>query len=214
MKFDLKASIAARERLNAEGTIKGQEDLNRYRAVIEKTKPNLIIECGTAVGGSALWFANNAKCQVITIDIDDCVTPSMVSAWKGRVIQVTASSTDLKTFNTVARIAYNVALSNGLSSWRDLSVLVSLDSDHSASHVFKEIEFYSQFVRPGNYMVVEDTLVRMMPYFFRSMFDGDPLDAVEFWMEHHSDEWEIDLEIEGMYPITNHLSGWLRRIEQ
>ena len=50
-------------------------DLLVYQEIIYSTKPDVIIECGTDKGGSALFFAHlfdiigNGK--VITIDIDD-----------------------------------------------------------------------------------------------------------------------------------------------
>ena len=51
-------------------TWKLADDLDRYRAIIEATKPEVIVETGTKFGGSARWF-KSLGLDVITVDIDD-----------------------------------------------------------------------------------------------------------------------------------------------
>ena len=51
-------------------TWKLADDLARYRAIIEATKPEVIVETGTKFGGSARWF-KSLGLDVITVDIDD-----------------------------------------------------------------------------------------------------------------------------------------------
>ena len=59
--IDVEASLAATSRQHAEGAVKVAEDLDRYRAVIAATKPEIVVECGTYDGGSAKWFVTFRK---------------------------------------------------------------------------------------------------------------------------------------------------------
>ena len=55
------------------------------------------------------------------------------------------------------------------------SVLVILDSDHSARHVSAELEAYAPFVTPGSYMIVEDTNINGHPV--ATSFGPGPMEA-------------------------------------
>jgi len=183
---------------DAKGALKTQADLERYRRIIAETAPDLIIECGTLAGGSAQWFADTAHCTIITVDIQPQVGYDMWLRWAGRVRPFQGSSTDPKIVRRVARIAA-----------KHSRVMVVLDSDHSTDHVAAELEAYAPLVTPGCFMVVEDTLVRWMPWW---NVVGNPLDAVEAHLAAHPDEWVQDSAIENMSPTSQHPGGFLRRI--
>lgn len=178
--------------------IKTRADLDRYKVIIHDVHPDLIIECGTFQGGSALWLADTAGCQVITIDVEPHLNVSIIHAWDGRVRHIIGSSTHP---SVIAAVSGSVEHSR--------RVMVILDSDHSAEHVHKEMVAYAPLVSVDSYMVVEDGLVRWMPWFG---YKGSPLDAIEEFMHEHGDDWEIDLKIEGMSSRTQHPSGWLRKV--
>lgn len=202
--IDLAASLEAASRQHAEGCVKTWEDLDRYRRVIAETKPDLIIECGTFSGKSAVWFASVARCDVITIDTDPHIDPPIREAMDRLGIEdFVTSSTSWEMIELVQQRA----MLGG-----DKRVMVVLDSDHSKSHVAAEMLYYGPLVTPGCYMVVEDTLLRWMPDEERKHYHGDPLDAVESWMAVHDDEWVIDTELENLHPVTQFPSGWLRRL--
>lgn len=200
--IDVKASLKASSRQHAEGCVKTTEDLARYRRVIEETRPDLIIECGTFSGKSAVWFARIADCQVITIDVTPYIDPDIRLVMDALgVDDRVGSSTDPDVVDDVTLMAV-----------QHERVMVVLDSDHSAPHVAREMELYGPLVTPGCYMVVEDGILRWMPAEEQKHYDGNPLDAIEAWMEAHGDEWEIDVDIEGMSPVSQFPSGWLRRL--
>lgn len=177
---------------------KPPDDLWRYLEIIEATKPDVIIECGTFHGGSAAWFS---ACQriagimpnVVTIDVTNTDT---YDPWLG-VTALKGSSVDHAVFVEVkARTA---------GAQR---VMVSLDSDHSATHVYAELDTWYSLVTPGCYLVVEDTCVNGHPLL--PEFGAGPTEALAAWLPLHP-EFEADRDIEERHGITLMPGGWLRR---
>ena len=168
-------------------------DLWIYQEIIHETKPELIIECGTFLGGSALYFANLMDLgnwdnglmggTVLTIDVAEYSEPRSQHV---RITYLRGSSVSPAIF-VAARSLAKVAK----------RVMVVLDSDHSAEHVFNEMSLYSDLVTPGCYMVVEDT-------------DNDgPRAAVAKWME--SDDRFIQDRSREKNLLTLFPGGWLKR---
>ena len=189
--INVPASVrAAYSQQRAEGAIKTAEDLARYRQIIMETNPDLIIECGTWAGGSAVWFSQFA--EVLTIDIAPNVSDE-IRATPG-ITWLTGSSTD-PDIVAVARM------------WtHGTRTMVVLDSDHRAEHVRAEIAAYGDMVSQGCYMVVEDGIVRWMN---GENYDG-PLNAIEEFLYENVD-WERDVHTEQLFPVSMHPAGWLRR---
>lgn len=198
--IDIAASLEATSRQHACGCVKTTEDLARYRRVIEASKPEIIVECGTFSGKSAVWFARIAACPVITIDVTPYVDPDI------RLVMNTLDVTEFVGSSTDPHIVRDVW---ALAARK--RAMVVLDSDHSADHVLAEMKAYAGLVRPGGYMVVEDTLLRHMPAEERKHYRGDPADAVDAWLAEHGDEWVNNQAIEDLYPVTQFPGGWLLR---
>ena len=186
--LDLAACLEATGRQNAEGAIKVWEDLDRYRALVEATRPDVIVECGTYEGGSARWFRSLGP-DVVTVDIEPVTTDDPATT------VVTGSSTDPAVAGMV----------QGLTEGR--RTMVVLDSDHSAAHVAAEIAAYGPMVSPGCYLVVEDGIVRWMS---NHPWTGSPLDAIEELLVD-SPDWQRDEVTEAMHPVSMHPAGWWRR---
>jgi cephalosporin hydroxylase len=92
---------------------------------------------------------------------------------------------------------------------RGNKVLVSLDSDHVASHVLNELHAYAPMVSQGSYIVVEDTHLDGVPT--QPGFGPGPFSAVtEFLREGGSREFAQDFSRESL-GITYYPGGWLRR---
>lgn len=198
---DLAGSLAAARRQHAEGTVKTAEDLDRYRQIIDKVKPALIVETGTFSGRSAIWFARTAHCPVVTVDVHPQVDrDTMLEARTLPIRFFTGSSTRPDLIDRIHSLARAV----------DGPVIVSLDSDHSAGHVTAELAAYAPLVTAGSYCVVEDGLLRWMDPAEQAFYIGNPLDAVESWLPGHPD-FQPDVELEDLYPTTQFPSGWLRR---
>ena len=206
--FDLAGSLDAahRQGRNSGGCVKIEEDLDRYRRVIDLSRPDGIIEIGTFSGKSALWFARVANVPVLSIDVSLAhVDPATAdaAAWE-KVTFHEGASTAPETIQAVMQwVLYN-----------DVQrPMVTLDGDHSAATVAAELGIYPQLVVPGGWCVVEDGLVRWMPDQLAENggpYTGSPLDAIELFLER-SPGWEIDPGIQGLYPVTQFPQGWLCR---
>lgn len=198
---DLGASL---ETLAANGHVNGDmlklpADLDRYRQIIEATRPDVIVETGTRTGGSARWFANLGV-DVVTVDLNPVAIPD---AYAGRVTQVVGDSADPA---VVAQVAELVA---------GRRAMVSLDSDHSGQHVAAEIGAYGPLVAPGCYLVVEDGIFGHAPPALRAQHGlagmvGSPLDAIVHMLVDDPG-WSRDVAIERTSPTTHHPAGWWLR---
>lgn len=192
--FDLAASVESYPRQWSEvpGMVKVREDLARYDHIIEATEPEVLVECGTWTGRSAAWFAGHSL-EVVTVDVNP---PH--PEWSSH-----PGVTWLQGRSSVAPdvAAMAAAVVDGRRA------MVVLDSDHSPSHVSAEIAAYGPLVAAGCYLVVEDGICRFVAG--TPATDAGPLDALEAFLPAQG--WERDLAVEGMYPVTHHVAGWLRR---
>jgi cephalosporin hydroxylase len=171
-------------------------DLWIYQELLVRTRPDLLIETGTSLGGSALFMASVMDVighgRIITIDREDRAgrpTHPRISYWLG-------SSVDAAIVAEARRAA-----SGGRA-------MVVLDSDHSAAHVLQEITLYSPLVRVGDYLVVEDTNVNGHPTY--PDFGPGPMEAVDKFLAEN-DEFVVDERCE-RFLMTLNPKGYLRRV--
>ena len=175
-------------------------DLDRYRRVIDATRPELIVETGTRWGGSALWFAAEFGLDVVTVDVERVDAPAAWARWP--ITAVHGSSIDRKVIGRVAELAAG------------RRTMVSLDSDHHAPHVYAEIAAYRELVTPGCYLVVEDAIFdyartreegrrggRQLPVV------GGPLGPIRDLLAPDP-RWERDEAVEQMSPTSYYPAGW------
>jgi cephalosporin hydroxylase len=196
-------TFARREHIQREQGIKVMKllsDLDRYATVIAATKPEVIVECGNRFGGSALWFERHGL-DVIAVDIDP-QAGQRARPLATRTTWITGSSAD-------PAVAAHVA---DLVAGR--RTMVTLDSDHTAPHVSREIALYGPLTSPGCYMVVEDTIFEFAPaqqlreLTLSPLIDaGAPLTAVEQLLEGNK-EWRRDEDIERLWDTSHHPAGW------
>lgn len=235
---DIEASLetlASNQHVKPDGMLKLDDDLERYRQIIEATKPEVIVETGTRSGASALWFAQQGL-DVITIDInpppqfgDDERCPLRSSCPSCRCILAAAhpgpcdhdcgnaethaaSTTRGRVTRVIGNSADMWAAAHAAGLVADRRCMVSLDSDHSAEHVAKEIALYGPLVTPGCYLVVEDGIFGYATKTLRYSHGlgdmvGSPLDAIEKHLEGNPD-WSRDVATERLTPITHHPAGW------
>jgi len=173
-------------------------DLWIYQEIIFELRPDIIIECGTASGGSALFLASICdlvnKGKIITIDTEDR---------KGRpeherIVYLLGSSTSREIGEKVRSLTRN-----------EDKVMVILDSDHRKEHVLKELGIYGKFVTKGSYITVEDTNINGHPV--APEFGPGPMEAVEEFLEENED-FVMDKDREKFY-LTFNPSGYLKRIK-
>jgi cephalosporin hydroxylase len=171
-------------------------DLWLYQELVWELRPGLIVETGTAHGGSALYLATLCETighgQVISVDIGEW--PDRPA--HPRLTYVVASSTDPRVVDRVAEQAADAG-----------TVLVVLDSDHRRDHVLEELRAYAPLVTPGSYLVVEDTNINGHPVY--EAFGPGPMEAVQDFLKER-DDFEVDRSREKLL-LTFNPGGWLRR---
>jgi cephalosporin hydroxylase len=173
-------------------------DLWVYQEILHEIKPDLILETGTARGGSALFLASVLDLlgsgAIVAIDIvrrpEWPVHP--------RITYLTGSSTSAPIMDQVhARVA-------GRSR-----VMVILDSDHRKDHVVDELRLYSPLVTTGSYLIVEDTNINGRPVF--PGFGPGPGEAVDDFLAGNT-AFERDRSRERFF-VTFNPGGYLRRVQ-
>lgn len=177
-------------------TLKYPNDLILYQEIIHKVRPDLIIECGTYVGGTSLFLASICELigsgRVLSIDCHDDLTHRRPS--HDRIEYFKGSSTGPDTILYVQQLA----LLNKV-------ILVILDSDHSYNHVLTEMTLYAPFVSEKSYLIVEDTNVNGHPVF--PDHGPGPWEAVESFLPTHP-EFTVDVDCEKLL-VTANPNGYL-----
>ena len=178
--------------------LKNPLDLWIVQEIIWDLKPTLIIETGTAFGGSALYYARQLDRlgvgHVVSIDID----PAATLPKHDRITYVTGNSVAPEMIDAVAQCCYTHP-----------RVMVVLDSDHSKEHVLRELDEYSPFVSDDQFLIVEDTNINGRPVQIDWKGGPGPGPAVDEWLPKH-DDFERAVLAE-RYMLTCHPGGWLRR---
>ena len=166
-----------------------------FQEIIWDTEPDIIIECGTADGGMALFMAmildRMRKGKIITIESNDKLEKPAHS----RIKYIRGSTVDLKTVEQVKK-----------EIKKDDKVMVILDSDHFKDHVYNEIVLYHKFVTLGQYLIVEDT------FWVSDSDNKGPADAVKEFLDNYSNIFEIDRNRE-KFLCTYNPGGYLKRIK-
>jgi cephalosporin hydroxylase len=184
--------------------IKNPLDLWMLQQIAYEVQPDYVVETGTWMGGSALYWAHTLNgmglenARVLTVDIQDLTKEAATHPlWKRYVEFSLGSSTDPK---IVAKWAQRVKGSR---------VIVNLDSDHSMQHVLQELRMYSPMVSPGSYIAVEDTHLDGVPTHPEE--GPGPMAAVlQFLAEGGNRDFEQDFTREA-FVMTSYPGGWLRR---
>jgi cephalosporin hydroxylase len=172
-------------------------DLWLYQEIIHELRPGLIIETGTAYGGSASYMGflcdvvGNGR--IVSVDIapkaDELPTHPRVTYLRG-------SSTDPAIVEQVRSM-----ITPGEP------VMVILDSDHSEAHVRNELLAYADLVTPGSYVIVEDTNVNGHPA--HPNHGPGPMEALDWFLSQRSD-FTIDRS-KHRYHLTLNPRGYLKR---
>ncbi len=173
-------------------------DLWIYQEILHEVKPSLIIETGTAHGGSAWYLATicdlTGTGRVVTIDIAKGEgRPS-----HPRVTYLTGSSTAPEILEQVKGMIQP-----------DDRVMVILDSDHARDHVLRELELYGDLVSLGSYLIVEDTNVNGHPVLLSH--GPGPSEALADYLPRDR-RFVVDRSRE-KFLLTFNPGGYLRRVD-
>lgn len=175
-------------------------DLWLYQEILHRIRPALIVETGTAYGGSANYLGFLCDLlgtgRIVSIDI---APKTNELPEHPRVTYLRGSSTDPEIVATVKSMVTPGE-----------PVLVILDSDHREAHVFDELEAYADLVTPGSYVIVEDTNVNGHPV--HPNFGPGPMEAVTKFLESRAD-FKVDHSMQ-RYHLTLNPRGFLKRRER
>lgn len=135
------------------GSMQCPVDYLAYMECVLLKRPRVIVETGTASGCGALFWAEilrrvhgDDNFLVITIEVDKRQLSAPIEK-EPNIISLIGSSVDPAIFKQVQDLIYECGG----------RVMVTLDSDHSAEHVAREMALYADLVTPGQYLLVQDT---------------------------------------------------------
>jgi len=194
-------------------TIQFPSDLMVIQDLIFRSKPDIIIETGVAHGGSLIFYSSllsllkvkNYKIIGIDIKIKKENRKKILNSKVSKNIElIETSSVNLETFKKLKLKTKNKR------------VLVILDSNHSESHVFEELEMFSKLIKKNNYIVVMDTSIEFINQKFinrgREFGKGNsPYTAVKKFIKKNK-KFKIDKSYENKSFISSCYSGFLKRI--
>jgi cephalosporin hydroxylase len=176
--------------------LKSPQDCWVYQETFHELRPDVLIETGTYLGGSTLFFAAMFDLlghgRVVTID-----DRARTRLEHPRITAIIGDSTSDAVVQRVREEAAGARV-----------VMVVLDSDHRAEHVLREMRAYAPLVTPGSYLVVEDTNVNGHPV--APEHGPGPMEAVDRFLFDDS-AFAVDRSRE-KFLVSYFPRGWLKRI--
>lgn len=160
------------------------DDLLRLQEAIVDLKPDVIVETGVNRGGSAIFFATMCrlmgKGRVISIDI------TIAAELRERIARSPFGDlvTLIEGHSTSSEVFEQVRQRVGVGK----KVVVFLDSDHSRTHVARELACYSTLVSPGSYIVAADGVMQYLddtPWGKKEWVDDNPSAAAREFAASH-----------------------------
>lgn len=197
---DLKEQTFATTTWHGVPLVKTPADILVLQQIIVETRPELIVETGVYVGGSAALFASVQEAlgidgKVIAVDVDLSFVHERVKD-NPRIELLEGSSTDPGIVSHIRAAA------------KGKRTMVDLDADHRAHHVLEELRTYSDLVSPNCYLIVEDSWFGGRPV--REDAIPGPSEALDAWLAEdqpfESDRWRE------RYLLTQNPRGYLRRV--
>ena len=170
-----------------------------YQEILHEVQPDVVVEIGSAAGGSTLYFAHLLDLighgKVISVDVDR----SRFDVSHDRIVALTGRSDDPDILRRLAR------------ECAGKRVVVVHDGDHTRDQVLIDLNNYAKFVGPGGYLIVEDGIVDLFrPTSKLGQRQPGPMRAVEEFLKANPN-FEVDKSRE-RYLLTYNPRGFLRRV--
>ncbi|MFF7245009.1 CmcI family methyltransferase [Embleya sp. NPDC008237] len=192
------------------------EDLRVFEHVMWSSRAQVVVELGTHLGGSALWFRDRLRTQagygrvpeairVISVDLDQDRAAGLLRAadpaFEREITLVAGDVTDPRLVDRVADLIPPGA-----------RCLVVEDTLHEYATTTAALRNFAHLVPEGGFFVVEDGIVDD-PDLCPPGMPGGVLPAIADWLATEQGgafTTRRDLEL---YGVTSHPHGWLQRIE-
>ena len=195
-------------------SIQFPSDLMVIQEIINKYRPEIIIETGVAHGGSLIFYASILHLikikdpKVIGIDIKNKKNnkKNILNNHLSKYIElIEKNSTDQSIYNFLKRKIKNK------------KVIIILDSNHSHNHVLEELKLYSKFIKKSGYLIVMDTTTEFVKKKHinknRNFGKGNnPLTAVKLFLKKNN-KFKIDKYFSNKSLITSCFDGFLKKIK-
>jgi len=170
-----------------------------YQEIIHEIRPDVVVELGSAAGGSTLYLAHLLDLLghglVISVDVDR----SAFRAEHDRIRSITGKTDDPDVVKEVAELCHNKR------------TIVIHDADHNKSQVLADMHLYAPYVSVGSYLIVEDGIVDLFrPYDGLGWLRDGPLPAINQFLKENI-HFQID-EGRERYILTYNPRGFLRRM--
>jgi cephalosporin hydroxylase len=199
------------------GMSKFPEDLRVYEHLLWESGATAVIEIGSYLGGSALWFRDRLAAFaryrpgpppfVVSIDID-------IDAARRGIAGVDPSFAD-----SIALVEAGVG-DPGLAEQVEALLppgsrcLVTEDSGHVYETTRPSLEAFARFVPPGGFFVVEDGCVDIEEMRFSDDWPRGVLPALHDWLATPAGAaFRVRRELE-LYGISCHPEGFLQRLPE
>ena len=193
------------------------EDTIRLHEAIWRLQPDLIIETGVYRGGGSIFLAGLCKLmdrgRVICVELNlmDEAKQNLTQHPFGRYV------TCLEGSSTAPEILSQIKLAIDEAE----CCMVILDSNHSADHVFAELESYGAMLKPGSIMLATDGVMERLadtPLGQPDWPTNNPVAAVKRFLQSWGDRFDLIAppamfgEAQFDLPeLTYFPHGWLRR---
>ncbi|MDI3468223.1 MAG: hypothetical protein OJF62_000286 [Pseudolabrys sp.] len=182
--------------------MKNPFDLALYQLLFWDIKPQTVIEVGSKMGGSALWFGDLMQTygidgRVISVDLnppDPPIRRSNVGYLKGNALHFEKTLTP----DVLANVRH--------------PVLFVEDSAHFPETSLAAMEFFDRVSKPGDFMVIEDGDV--IDAAIAHKYRGGPGVAIAEFLSKNGDRYRVDATYCDFYGynFTASPNGYLRRI--
>lgn len=132
-------------------TLQIPQEITQLAKAVQAIKPRIIVEIGTARGGTLLIWSYLASQKVITCDLNDMTLQRPLFSRfppKGSNCQVTLLTGNSHESDFKARLAKEL---NG-----EKADFMFIDGDHTESGVEADFNDYKEFVRPGGLIAFHD----------------------------------------------------------
>jgi cephalosporin hydroxylase len=182
-------------------TAKDPFDFALYPVLLWRIKPRTIIEIGSYRGGSAVWLSDTMRtfgmpCRIHSVDLN-------------KVTDVTA--TDV-TFYQGDSLRLETLFDDAFMSKVERPLMVIEDASHKAADCLAVLRFFDRWLRPGEYIVIEDGIISDMGD--AHLYAGGPVAAIHQFLDERGDLYEIDRTYCDWFGrnITWNTDGYLRRV--
>jgi cephalosporin hydroxylase len=181
-------------------TQKNPFDLALYTRLLWDAKPRTLIEIGSCMGGSAIWFAD----QMRSMGIDGRI-------FSLDVIAVQNVSDPIVSFITSDNLPSAMPL-DWLKS-RPGPIMVIDDSSHTFEHTLLVLRYFADIMQPQEYLIVEDAIITAMGCDFNFGFNGGPAPAIQQFLSERPD-FAVDPELCDYFGfnVTYNVNGYLKKV--